>query len=147
VQLTLYTDYSLRTLIYLGAVKRAATIAEIASSFGISRNHLSKVANHLVHLGLVHSMQGKGGGLNLAVSPDEVRIGDVVRKVEPNFHLVECFNREDDTCPITPACGLKHVLAEAEVAFMSTLNRYTLQDLLTSGDGMLGLLKDEKQAG
>ncbi len=130
MQLTLYTDYSLRTLIYLAVVKKNATIGEIAERFGISRNHLSKVANHLAHLGYVHSTQGKGGGLSLAMAPEQIGIGLVVRKVEPNFHLVECFNREEDTCPITPACDLKRVLGEAEVAFLQVLDRYTLQDLL-----------------
>ncbi len=142
MQLTLYTDYSLRTLVFLGASQRAATIAEIAERFGISRNHLSKVANNLVHLGYVRSMQGKGGGLELAQSPELIGLGEVVRKVEPNFHLVECLDPEHDTCPITPACSLKDILIEANKAFFEVLDRYTLVDLLEDGDVMLQLLGD-----
>jgi Rrf2 family nitric oxide-sensitive transcriptional repressor len=142
MQLTLYTDYSLRVLIFLAASERAATIAEIAERFGISRNHLSKVANNLVHLGYIHSMQGKGGGLVLAQSPEQINVADVIRKVEPNFHLVECFDRENDTCPITPACTLMRILAKANAAFFNVLDVYTLKDLLTNGDEMLTLLGD-----
>lgn len=142
MQLTLYTDYSLRALVFLGSSQRAATIAEIATRFGVSRNHLSKVANNLVHLGYIDSMQGKGGGLLLSKSPDEINVGDVVRKVEPNFHLVECFDRENDTCPITPVCSLKRILSEAESAFFAVLDKYTLRDLLEDGDVMLELLGD-----
>ncbi|GMV93600.1 MAG: hypothetical protein AMXMBFR82_33780 [Candidatus Hydrogenedentota bacterium] len=142
MQLTLYTDYSLRALVYLGVAQRAATIAEIAERFGISRNHLSKVANNLVHLGYIDSMQGKGGGLVLSKSPDSINVGEVVRKVEPNFHLVECFDREHDTCPITPVCSLKHMLGEAEAAFFGVLDKYTLRDLMVDGDVMLELLGD-----
>jgi len=142
MQLTLYTDYSLRTLIFLAASQRTATIAEIAQRFGVSRNHLSKVANNLVHLGYIDSMQGKGGGLALAQQPSDINVGDLIRKVEPHFNLVECFDREHDTCPITPVCSLKRILDEANVAFFDVLDRYTLEDMLVDGDVMLELLGD-----
>jgi Rrf2 family nitric oxide-sensitive transcriptional repressor len=142
MQLTLYTDYSLRTLIFLAASQRAATIAEIAERFDVSRNHLSKVANNLVHLGYINSMQGKGGGLVLAQQPNQINIGEVIRKVEPNFNLVECFDPDHDTCPVTPVCSLKRVLSEANVAFFDVLDRYTLEDMLVDGDVMLELLGD-----
>lgn len=140
MQLTLYTGYSLRTLVYLGVVKRSATISEIAGKFGISRNHLSKVCNNLSHLGFIHSTQGKGGGLKLAMDPAVIRIGEVVRRVEPNFTLAECFDPVHDTCPLAPACGLKRVFADAKAAFLESLDQYTLEDMLANAEALAEVL-------
>jgi Rrf2 family nitric oxide-sensitive transcriptional repressor len=89
-----------------------------------------KVVGMLASLGLVSSVRGRAGGFRLSREPADINVGWVVRSTEPDFHLVECFDRERDTCPITPACGLKHVLGEAQGAFLATLDRYTLADFL-----------------
>src|SRR4051812_5945520 len=100
MRLTLYTDYSLRVLLYLVLDRgRTATISEIASSYGISRNHLVKVVNNLVRLGYVSSTRGRSGGLRLSGEPSAVSIGEVVRRTEHDFQLVECFEPETNTCP------------------------------------------------
>lgn len=130
MQLTRYTDYSLRMLMYLGLAENGATIAEIANRYGISKNHLVKVAHNLSKQGYVLTTRGKSGGVRLARPPREINVGQVVRDTEPNFFLVECFNRDTDTCPITAACKLKSVLFEAQKEFMAVLNGYTLRDLL-----------------
>jgi Rrf2 family nitric oxide-sensitive transcriptional repressor len=133
MRLTQFTDYSLRTLLYLGVHgDRLVPVSEVARAYGISYHHLVKVGSLLVDLGLVESMRGRGGGLRLAVAPVEINVGWLVRKTEPDFHLVECFDREHDTCPITPACMLKNVLHEAQKNFLATLDRYTLADFLAS---------------
>ena len=111
---------------------RVVPIAEVASAYGISHHHLVKVAGMLAELGLVSALRGRTGGFRLAVDPSEINVGWVVRRTEPDFHLVECFDGERDTCPITPACMLKHVLAEAKEAFMATLDRYTLAQFLAA---------------
>ncbi|MBI2434471.1 MAG: Rrf2 family transcriptional regulator [Candidatus Hydrogenedentes bacterium] len=129
MQLTLYTDYSLRMLIYLGVVEDA-TIAEIADHFHISRNHLVKVAHNLGKYGYIHTMRGRTGGLRLARDPEKIKIGEVVRSMEPNFNLVECFHREGNQCVITPSCGLKNVLFQAYDSFLRVLDSYTLADML-----------------
>lgn len=129
MQLTLHTDYGLRVLLYLAAQGRTATIAEIAERYGISRNHLVKVAHELGLKGYIHTERGRGGGLVLARHASEIRVGDVVRDMEPNFHIVECFNTEANRCVITAQCQLKHALAEAQRAFMDTLDGYTLADV------------------
>lgn len=133
MQLTLYTDYSLRVLIYLGIHRdRLSTISEIAEGYNISRNHLVKVVHNLAIQGYIRTTRGKGGGLGLAREPDLINIGDVVRHTEMNFNVVECFDRENNQCPITPACLLKGALHDALAAFMNVLDGYTLADVLVN---------------
>ncbi len=131
MQLTLYTDYSLRVLLYLGKKDGGpATIGEIAEYFGISRNHLVKVAHHLGTLGYLHTARGKGGGIRLAKAPEDITIGEVVRATEPNFHLVECFDPEASTCTVLQDCRLKGLLGKAQRRFFEVLDGCTLADLL-----------------
>jgi Rrf2 family nitric oxide-sensitive transcriptional repressor len=107
---------------------RPVPLAEIARSYGISHNHLVKVAGSLVDLGLVTSVRGRSGGFQLAQAPERINVGWLIRRTEPDFHLVECFDRSTDTCPITPACKLRHVLFEAQKAFFEVLDGYSLAD-------------------
>jgi len=131
VQLTLYTDYSLRVLVYLGMrPARLVTISELADAYGISRNHLVKVVHHLGQTGYVHTIRGKSGGMRLGLPPEQIVIGEVVRKTEPHMNLLECFEEETNTCPIINVCALKHALYRARKAFIDTLDSYTLADVL-----------------
>jgi Rrf2 family nitric oxide-sensitive transcriptional repressor len=129
MQLTIFTDYGLRSLMYLAAhPDRRCNVREIAEHYGISRNHLVKVVHHLSQLGLIDSSKGKGGGIQLAHAPKKLKIGDLVRDLEPHMQLVECFDRETNSCRISLGCQLKHFLTEANKAFIACLNRYTLAD-------------------
>ena len=135
MKLTLYTDYSLRVLVFLGAKKQGelSNIREIADAYNISKNHLMKVTHELGKLGYIETIRGRNGGIRLAKHPAEINIGDVVRKTEDDFHLVECF-ADPGRCVITPICGLRHVFAEALQAFIAVLDRYTLNDFLADKD-------------
>jgi Rrf2 family nitric oxide-sensitive transcriptional repressor len=131
VQLTRYSDYSLRVLIYLAlAPERLVTIEEIARSYGISKAHLMKVVHQLGLRGYVETVRGRRGGLRLARPPEAIGVGDVVRASEASFDLVECFDPASSRCAIQPACGLRSVLGEALGAFLEVLDRYTLVDLV-----------------
>jgi Rrf2 family nitric oxide-sensitive transcriptional repressor len=131
VQLTRFTDYSLRVLIYLGTRPDAqATVAGIAAEHAISRHHLTRVVHQLGLRGYIETVRGKGGGFRLARSPELIRIGDVVRDMESGFELAECFRPGQSGCRLLPACALKPALAEAGRAFLASLDRYTLADLL-----------------
>ncbi len=132
MQLTTHTDYSLRLLIYLAIIgdDTTGTIQLAADSYGISANHLAKVAQTLVQLGYIQSLRGRGGGLKLALPANKINLGDVVRNTE-NLRLLECFG-EDSSCPIVPACNLKRVLAIAQNAFLETLDDYSLADLVSN---------------
>lgn len=131
MQLTQFSDFALRTLLYLAVHDdRLVPVAEISAAYGISNNHLVKVAHLLARLGFVESTRGRGGGLRLARDPAGITAGEVVRATEPHFHVVECFDREHNTCPIVPACGLVRALARAREAFLAELDAVPLSTLL-----------------
>ena len=130
MRLTTFTDYSLRVLIFLAAEpERRATIAEIAQAFDIKQNHLTKVVHFLAQQGWLATVRGKGGGLQLALPPERIGIGAVVRQAEGADLPAECFDRDRNACRISRTCRLKGVLHEALRAFHAVLDRHTLADL------------------
>ncbi|MPZ37170.1 MAG: Rrf2 family transcriptional regulator [Rhizobiales bacterium] len=130
MRLTNFSDYALRVLMYAATRdERLITIDETAKVYGISRAHLMKVVNQLTRTGYLKAVRGRSGGLALAKRPDKIRLGDVLRATEPDFALVECF-ASGNQCMITPRCRLRGALKEALGAFMGTLDRYTLADLI-----------------
>jgi len=142
MQLTNFTDYALRTLLYLGAQpERLVPIAEVSAAYGISRHHLMKVASLLARAGFVAAVRGRGGGLQLAGPPEGITVGAVVRACEPNFDLVECFDGAHNTCPIASVCKLARVLDSARGQFMATLDACTLAELAAPGPQTQKLLQ------
>jgi Rrf2 family nitric oxide-sensitive transcriptional repressor len=132
VQLSLHADYAFRVLIYLGTHRDGSVrTQDISDAYGISKHHLVRVVQTLGDCGYVHIHAGRTGGVTLAREPQQIRLGQVVRHAEPNLRLVECFNRETNTCPLTSGCVLKEALAKALDAFLDTLDAYTLADVLT----------------
>ena len=130
MQLTRHTDYSLRVLIHLAVHrKELSTIEAIARAYGISNAHLMKIVHQLGLAGYVETVRGRGGGLRLARPPQQIRIGEVVRRTETTS-LVECFDPATSRCRIEPVCGLRTALKEALEAFFRTLDGYTLSDLV-----------------
>jgi Rrf2 family nitric oxide-sensitive transcriptional repressor len=130
LNLTLHADYSLRILLYLAEhTDRPVATREISEAYGVSRNHLVRVVETLQSHGFVKAATGRFGGVTLARDPGEINIGEVVRRTEPNFRIVECFDVVNNTCRILPACSLRGVLEEALEAFFAALEKYTLADL------------------
>lgn len=137
MRLTRYTDYALRVLIYLALrVDRLCAIPEIATAYGISKNHLNKVAHDLGKAGFVASERGRFGGLRLARPPAAISIGAVVRAMEGEGCLADC-----DRCVIAPACGLASALENARATFMASLDAITLAEISRRGDTILRLLQ------
>jgi Rrf2 family nitric oxide-sensitive transcriptional repressor len=135
MRLTRYTDYAMRVLLYLGArPERLCSISEIAGAYDISQNHLMKVVSDLVNAGYLVSVRGRFGGVRLARTPAEINIGAVVRHTEDGFDLVDC-----GSCIIAPACGLTGALHQALAAFMTVLDGYTLESLLSRRADLSGL--------
>ena len=131
MRLTLHTDYSLRLLMLLAMEPdELHTIEEIAQRYDVSRNHLMKVVQTLARAGFVQSLRGRSGGLRLARPAARINLGAVVRATEDSFALVECFDRERNTCVVAPACGLRGPIEEALQAFLGVLDRYSLADLI-----------------
>ena len=141
MRLTLFTDYSLRALIYLGVQPdRLVTIGEIAEAYGISTNHLMKVVHQLATAGDVITVRGQHGGLRLGRPAHEINLGAVVRRTEAEFTIVPCFGSEQD-CAIRPECVLAGVLDDALRAFLAVLDRRTLADLVAPRAALAQLLR------
>lgn len=140
MQLDKFTDYALRVLMTLAvrAPERVST-SHIASTFGLSDNHLSKVATQLVSEGFAKSVRGRNGGLTLARPAHQICVGKVVRAMKRGHPVVECFG-SNKSCLILPACGLRDPLAQAQEAFYSTLDGYTLADVTQSSRALVSLL-------
>jgi len=129
VRLNLATDYSLRCLLYLAVSgDDYVAAAEIAERFGLSPHHVRTICKKLVATGWVEARRGAGGGVRLAASPETLRIGEVIRELEP-MDLVECFDPTRNTCALSPSCRLKRALGRGTDAFLQTLDEYTLDDL------------------
>lgn len=142
MRLSLHTDYALRALIYLAAMREPATTAgAMAAAYGISKNHLVKVLQRLRALGYVATVRGRGGGVRLARAPEEVRLGALVRQTEDLGEFVECFNMETNTCPLAPVCLLQRRLDEALRAYVEVLDRYTLADVVANRGALAGALR------
>ena len=144
MRLTIYTDYSLRLLMYL-AVKEdgLATIAEIAESYDISKNHLMKVAHQLGVAGYIETVRGRSGGLRLRKAPKTIILGEVVRYTEPDMAIVPCFKPVDAFCAIHPSCVLRGALHRAQAAFVKVLDEYSLNDLVQPRTKLQALLSIE----
>jgi Rrf2 family transcriptional regulator, nitric oxide-sensitive transcriptional repressor len=138
MRLTTHTDYAVRTLMYLAARGERTTVADVASLYGISANHIAKVVNQLARLGYVRSIRGIGGGVELAMSPSDIRLGDLIQDLEGNMHLLDCVATEN-ICAIQSFCSLKGVLAEAERLQLEYLNTMTLAAVVP-GKHQLGRL-------
>ncbi|MDQ2647795.1 MAG: Rrf2 family transcriptional regulator [Myxococcota bacterium] len=146
MQLTLFSDYSLRILLYLTAHReRVVPLPEISRAYGVSQNHLIKVMQLLVAEGLIESVRGRNGGVRLSREPSEINVAAVVRATEPHLDLVECFNPETNRCPIDAACGLKGALLKARAAFLSELERYTLADFAPRAPALIQLWRSNLQ--
>jgi Rrf2 family transcriptional regulator, nitric oxide-sensitive transcriptional repressor len=131
MQVSLHADYALRVLVHLGTHSdRLVTTQEISDAYGISKHHLVRVVHTLAEHGYVDIQAGRSGGVRLAREPELIRLGDVIRNAEPNMRLVECFDGQTNTCPIASVCALKGMLNEALQAFLTSLNRYTVADVL-----------------
>ena len=130
MRLTTYTDYALRVLISLAVQpQHLTTIADIAASYDISENHLMKVVHQLGLAGFIETVRGRNGGIRLLKKSGEINVGEIVRRMEPDFDMATCFNVSGG-CVIEPACALKGVLAQARDAFLAVLDRVTLAELV-----------------
>ncbi len=141
MRVTAQSDYALRVLIYVGLRgEEASQVAEIANCFRISKSHLTKVVWRLSQAGFLDTSRGRGEGIRLAMAPDEVNLGAVLRAVEGFSQVVECFG-QDSACIITPACAARRMFREAHDAFFAVFDQYTLSDLLDRRTGLSEALK------
>ena len=147
MKLSRFSDLGLRALMMLGAEPRRRSAREISEFYGVSKDHVIKGLQRLEHVGIVESTRGRGGGFTLSADPGELRVGDIVRSLEPSLALAECFEPSNTSCPLTGACLLSKALAEALQAFLDGLNQYTLADLVEGQRAGLVQIVDHRRIG
>jgi Rrf2 family nitric oxide-sensitive transcriptional repressor len=142
MELSRFTDYALRVLIYTASRgSEKVTLRELSDAYRISHHHLVKIVHKLGALGYLRNQRGRSGGIHIGKPPEEIRVGDVVRHTETHFNLVECFSASTDFCKISPVCQLKGVFHEARDAFLTVLDSYTIADLVKQRGDILKLLQ------
>ena len=142
MQLTYFSDYALRLVLYLAAhPDRLVSVQEVSRAYVVSPHHMVKVSRLLIDRGVVVGVRGRRGGLRLNVPPDQLTIGGLVRLTEPHFDIVECFDGAANTCPIAPACGMKGVLRQASRAFLGVLDEHTIAEFLPRAPALVKLWK------
>lgn len=147
MEISLYSDYSFRVLMYLALQgQKLVQIKTISEAYRVSENHLVKVVQHLVRLGFVASVRGRSGGIRLAKNPEEIGLGDVFRRTEPSLKLLTCFDGEHNTCPILNVCELHGVFEQALRSFLGELDRQTLADLVGRRMQMISTLNIQSYA-
>ncbi|EQB36898.1 Rrf2 family transcriptional regulator [Virgibacillus sp. CM-4] len=142
VNLKKYTDYALRVLIFTGlkSKQELATIKQISDVYNISQEHLKKVVHELSKRELIVSVRGRNGGIKLAKPANEINVGILIRQLENDFIMLECFDKGTNHCVISPGCTLKHVINKALVAFFKVLEAYTLDDLIKNEEELQKLM-------
>ena len=143
MRMSLHFDYAMRLLMQLAVNEdRLCTIADVAKTYGISKNHLMKVAHLLVKEGVIASIRGRSGGLRLALPPDEITVGDILRITEGDIALLDCLQaRPDSACHVVNVCALKQVLKEAKRQFLAVLDDCTLADAVSNRKPLAALLR------
>jgi Rrf2 family nitric oxide-sensitive transcriptional repressor len=140
MRLTLHTDYALRMLIYAATrPDRACTVSDVAEAYGLSRNHLLKVAQTLREHDFIETVRGRSGGIRLKREPASIGIGALVRTIEEDLSLVECMQKRGGHCVISPCCELRNMFSEALAAWLAVLDKYTLADIVRNR-AQLGIL-------
>lgn len=141
MKLTQFTDYALRTLMYLATQpEKRFTVKDISESFNISYHHMVKVAHALSKQGYVKTTKGKGGGISLSKPANEINLGGVVSALEPDFDIAECFS-DNNQCHITSICDLKHILFDARNAFIRELEKHSLANIVQNKQALWDLLQ------
>lgn len=139
MRITTFTDFSLRTLIYLASLppEQLSSVQQVSKVYNVSQNHMVKVVGKLRKLGYIHAQRGKGGGICLAMKPDEINVGQVIAQMENHMDGVDC---NAPACQLAPCCELRKALAVGMQAFIDAMKNYTLADILINQDELSPLL-------
>ncbi|NLJ93517.1 MAG: Rrf2 family transcriptional regulator [Aeromonadales bacterium] len=143
MKLTTYTDFGLRTLMYLATLPadKLTSVAQVATLYSVSRNHLVKVVNQLAREGYIKAIRGKNGGIKLGRPAQKINVGEVIRSLEGNLDGIDCGS---PACYLVRVCRLKSALKEAMDAFISVMEEYTLADLIANEDELMVIFTDRE---
>lgn len=142
MRLTTRTNLAMRTLMFCASNPgRIVRKHEVAQTCQASENHLAQVIHLLAQKGFLKTVRGRAGGLMLGRPAETISVGDVFRTFEAVLPFAECFDSEENHCPLAGACRLKCVLAEALEAFYARLDRASIADLTCGNTELEHLLK------
>lgn len=130
MRLSQASDFALRILMATGQSDDPQTVDKLSRQLGLAKSHVMKIVAHLAKGGYLETTRGRGGGIRLAKTPDTIRLGDVVRLIEPDLGVVACLKPEPTVCAFLPRCALKGAMARASEAFLESLNTETLASIL-----------------
>ncbi|NKX63110.1 Rrf2 family transcriptional regulator [Labrenzia sp. 5N] len=130
MRLSQASDFALRILMATGQSDDPQTVDKLSRQLGLAKSHVMKIVAHLAKGGYLETTRGRGGGIRLAKTPDMIRLGDVVRLIEPDLGVVACLKPEPTVCAFLPRCALKGAMARASEAFLESLNTETLASIL-----------------
>ncbi|MEE4010976.1 Rrf2 family transcriptional regulator [Roseibium sp. FZY0029] len=130
MRLSQASDFALRILMATGQSDDPQTVDKLSKQLGLAKSHVMKIVAHLAKGGYLETTRGRGGGIRLAMAPDAIRLGDVVRLIEPDLGVVACLKPEPTICAFLPRCALKGAMAQASEAFLASLNTETLATIL-----------------
>ncbi|MDV4145120.1 MULTISPECIES: RrF2 family transcriptional regulator [Shimia] len=141
MRITKRTNIAIRVLMFCAAHRdRLVTKAEIARVCKSSENHLAQVINQLGQMGIIHTHRGRNGGIELALEPEQIEVGQIFRHMEAPVPLAECFADADNSCPLVNACLLRVALQDAAEAFYDVLDGVTLNALVCNNAALLDIL-------
>jgi Rrf2 family nitric oxide-sensitive transcriptional repressor len=131
MRLSQASDFALRILMATGQTDDPQTVDKLATQLGLAKSHVMKIVAHLAKGGYLETTRGRGGGIRLAQDPEQIRLGDVVRLIEPDLGVVACLKPDGDAiCAFLPRCALKGAMARAAEAFLDSLNTQSLASIL-----------------
>lgn len=131
MQLSKFSDYSFRALIYLAQHRdQLCTVEELSMNLNTSEQHMKKVIHKLGKTPYVTSIKGRGGGLRLGCEPQEINLGEILKITEDNLNILECFNQSAGCPLLSSGCKLKSITSDALQKFIEEFSNYTLEDLL-----------------
>lgn len=143
MRLTHQTNYAIRMMMFCDANEGLSKVGEIAKFYDLPEKFLFKILQVLTANNLIETVRGRGGGIRLAQPAKDIRLGNIIRSVEENFALSECFEQGETNCPLISGCGLSQALSRALKAFFDVLNEYTLADLTNNERNIRVLLQFE----
>lgn len=114
------------------------SVREIADLQSVPYDYLAKVFTRLSKAGLVRSIEGKGGGFQLAKPAEHITVLDVVQAIDGEKQIFECreirqrlavFDEKPPEWACEGLCGVRSVMDMAQQRMEEALGQHTILDL------------------
>src|SRR5262252_347505 len=132
MRLTEQTRYALHVLAYCAAQHPTlAKVAAIAAGTGITEQNIFKLIKTLTKAGFVTTIRGPHGGVRLALAPEAIRVGQVIRAIEPRFKACGPLDLILSEEPVSAVeRELDRAIGRGIAAFMQALDQTSIATLI-----------------